>query len=513
MEYAENIRARMIRRMLGPDAVSATSLAQETGISQATLSRWRLTAASIQGVSSTKPPSSSPEPTAAPKRPQDWTALERAQAVLAASQLNEAELGEFLRCQGLYREQLEEWQRALEDALAQPRRPARSASDAKRIKELEREVARKDKALAETAALLVLKKKMELLWGEGDDDGPEERQVTLANIDEAVAAGATQAAACELLGLDERTVQRWRTRPDGVDQRRGPKTRPGNTLSDAEEAEVLALVTSKEFVGLSPHQLVAKLADMGIPRVGVDHLPAAPSTKAAAPSRPLAASHAPAAARARGHPAEPGMGVGHHVPARRRARHLLVPVLGHRRVEPKARCVGRARGAIRRAGRSAHRRRVLARGRRAGQLVLHADNGAAMKGKTMLVKLEELGIVPSFSRPRVSDDNPFPEALFRTLKYRPSYPDRPFVTLDDARRWVATFVAWYNDDHQHSGIRFVTPSERHHGHKAVILAHRHRVYLAARDRHPARWSRHTRDWTPVATVRLNPEHGHTGRVD
>ncbi len=168
MEYAENIRARMLRRMLGPDAVSATNLAQETGISQATLSRWRLAAASIQGVS-TKPPSS-PEATAAPKRPQDWTALERAQAVLAASQLDEAALGEFLRRQGLHREQLEEWQRALEDALAQSRRPARSASDAKRIKELEREVARKDKALAETAALLVLKKKMELLWGDGDDD-------------------------------------------------------------------------------------------------------------------------------------------------------------------------------------------------------------------------------------------------------------------------------------------------------------------------------------------------------
>src|SRR4029079_6699567 len=101
------------------------------------------------------------------------------------------------------------------------------------------------------------------LGGRGRRHGPEERQVTVANIDEAVAAGATQAAACELVGIDERTVQRWRARPDGVDQRRGPKTRPANTLSAAEEGEVLALVTSKEFVGLSPHQLVAKLADLG----------------------------------------------------------------------------------------------------------------------------------------------------------------------------------------------------------------------------------------------------------
>jgi transposase len=169
MEYADSVKARMVRRMLGPDAVSATRLATETGISQATLSRWL--AASIKSVSPPKPPGPpSTDLTASPKRPQDWTALERAQAVLAASQLDENELGEFLRRQGLHREQLEEWANALEEALAQPRSGRRGSGDAKRIKELEREVARKDKALAETAALLVLKKKMAVLWGEEDDD-------------------------------------------------------------------------------------------------------------------------------------------------------------------------------------------------------------------------------------------------------------------------------------------------------------------------------------------------------
>jgi transposase len=169
MEYADNLKARMVRRMVGPDAVSATSLATETGISQATLSRWR--AASIKGVSNAKPPAPpSTDSTTPPKRPQDWTALERAQAVLAASELDESELGEFLRRQGLHREQLDEWTSALEEALAQPRQGRRPSGDAKRIKELEREVARKDKALAETAALLVLKKKMAVLWGDEDDD-------------------------------------------------------------------------------------------------------------------------------------------------------------------------------------------------------------------------------------------------------------------------------------------------------------------------------------------------------
>ena len=138
-----------------------------------------------------------------------------------------------------------------------------------------------------------------------------------------------------------------------------------------------------------------------------------------------------------------------------------------------------------------------------GALLLHADNGGAMKGKTMLAKLEQLGVMPSFSRPRVSDDNPFPEALFRTLKYRPSYPDGRFASIKQARRWVGHFVAWYNEDHQHSGIRFVTPSERHDGREKAILARRHQVYQAAKARNPERWSGTTRNWAPVAIVRLN----------
>ena len=171
MDYAESVRARLFGRMLGPNGVTGWRLAAETGIAQPTLSRWLRAAASIKDVS-TKPPASPPEPSTPSKRPQDWTALERAQAVLAASQLSDAALGEFLRRQGLHREQLEEWKRALEEALAQPRRSGRASGAAKRIKELERELVRKDKALAETAALLVLKKKMALLWGDGDDDTP-----------------------------------------------------------------------------------------------------------------------------------------------------------------------------------------------------------------------------------------------------------------------------------------------------------------------------------------------------
>ena len=138
-------------------------------------------------------------------------------------------------------------------------------------------------------------------------------------------------------------------------------------------------------------------------------------------------------------------------------------------------------------------------------IVLHADNGGPMKGATMVVTLERLGVLASFSRPSVSNDNPFSESLFRTLKYRPDYPAQPFVDLAAARAWVAAFVRWYNTEHLHSAIRFVTPDDRHAGRDRVLLAARHIVYARARTRHPERWSGATRNWTPIPVVTLNPD--------
>ena len=127
-----------------------------------------------------------------------------------------------------------------------------------------------------------------------------------------------------------------------------------------------------------------------------------------------------------------------------------------------------------------------------------------MKGSTMLATLQRLGVVVSFSRPRVSDDNPYSEALFRTLKYRPEYPSGPFVSLVAAQLWVESFVRWYNHEHLHSAVRFVTPEARHSGQEEEILRQRQRVYERARQRHPGRWSGPIRDWHPIAMVTLNP---------
>jgi len=128
-----------------------------------------------------------------------------------------------------------------------------------------------------------------------------------------------------------------------------------------------------------------------------------------------------------------------------------------------------------------------------------------MKGATMLATLQRLGVVPSFSRPSVSDDNPYSESLFKTLKYTPAYPSKPFESLEAARAWVQTFACWYNTEHRHSSIRFVTPEQRHTGADKELLQKRNKVYELAKKQNPKRWSGNTRNWARESVVWLNPE--------
>ena len=142
-------------------------------------------------------------------------------------------------------------------------------------------------------------------------------------------------------------------------------------------------------------------------------------------------------------------------------------------------------------------------GIRKDQLILHSDNGGAMKGATMLATLQKLGVIPSFSRPRVSDDNPFSEALFKTLKYCPAFPSKPFSSTKEANAWVEKFVYWYNNIHLHSGIKYVTPASRHAMKDGAILEKRKKVYEEAKLKNPSRWSGKTRNWDKDEKVFLN----------
>lgn len=325
----------------------------------------------------------------------------------------------------------------------------------------------------------------------------------IALVDDAVAAGARREAACRMLDLSCRTVERWRKVP-GSDQRCGPTSIAPHALSDAEREEIRRIATAPEFSGLSPHQIVAKMADMGI------YVASESSFYRELRRAKLAAHRELSRPRVHRKPAE-RVATGPNQTWAWDITYLPGPVKGtyyylyaildvwSRKLVGVAvhDCQDDALAA------TLVEQACQREGVRRHNLLLHADNGGPMRGKTMLAKLEELGVMASFSRPRVSDDNAFAEALFRTLKYRPNYPEKRFSSLAAAVAWTESFAAWYNEDHLHSAISFVTPAQRHDGRHLRILARRHQVYIEARARHPRRWSGPTRNWKPVGSVSLH----------
>lgn len=334
----------------------------------------------------------------------------------------------------------------------------------------------------------------------------EERVAALALVDEAVRGGCRLAIACRELGLTARTLQRWRFAPDGgVDLRRGPRTKPSNALTEAERDEVVRLANSPEFRDLSPKQIVPRLADKGLyvasestfvrvlRQMGLlVHRGAAKQRTVTRPEEIIARgpnevwswdiTYLPAAVK----------GTFYYL-------YLFVDVWSRRIMKAAVFTEESAEHAS-----ELLRDACAEHGIEPGDLRVHSDNGGAMKGSTMLATMQSLGVVPSFSRPSVSDDNPFSEALFRTLKYVPAYPRKPFASVDAAWAWVERFVAWYNHEHLHSSIGFVAPDQRHRGDDRAVLTARRSVYEAARKTNPGRWTTRTREWDAPALVPLNP---------
>ena len=343
------------------------------------------------------------------------------------------------------------------------------------------------------------------MGGRGRRHGREERELIVAAVEEARAKGARLHAACSVAGISGRTVERWKKGP-ALDLRCGPKHAPANALSSAEVATVLEVLRSPENAAVSPKQLVPRLADAGI------YLASESTMYRLKRRHGLRTTRRPAERSGVTRSTTTHAATGPNqvwswditwLPTTIRGRFLYLYVVidvWSRRVvgwaEHERESADHAAALI---------RNICAEtGVDSAGLVLHSDNGKPMRGSTVLAMLQWLGIVPSFSRPHVSNDNPYSESLFRTLKQTPAYPSLPFASAGTARAWVARFVAWYNTEHRHSGIRYVTPDQRHRGEDQSILARRAEVYEAARRRRPGRWSRRTRDWTPIFAVMLNP---------
>lgn len=326
----------------------------------------------------------------------------------------------------------------------------------------------------------------------------------LGLIDEMTAEGVNLAAAMRVIGVSSRTVQRWRRPGGGADRRRGPKREPSNKLGAKEREQVLKVADSPEYRDLSPKQIVPKLADAGT-------YVASESTFYRILRQEGELSHREKSRPGSSRKPEEHVATGPcqvwswDITYLRSALRgcffylYLVVDIWSRKV------VGWSVEASESTDLAAalFRRTCAELGLDPEGLVLHSDNGGPMKGSTMLATLQQLGVIASFSRPHVSDDNAYSESLFHTLKYRPSYPSRPFESIEEARAWVADFVAWYNGSHLHSAISFVTPEDRHSGRDTLLLEKRRQVYERARRRHPERWTGSTRNWNHVEAVRLN----------
>ena len=329
----------------------------------------------------------------------------------------------------------------------------------------------------------------------------------LGMVDEAMASGARLEKACGIIDIDPRTLQRWRRQGIGEDRRAGPKSTPKNKLKPQEKKKVLEAANKPEYRNLSPKQIVPILADQGV-YMGSEStfyriLHEAKQMKHRDASNPPQKRHKPDEFLATG----PNQVFSWDIT------YLKSPVRGmfyylYMVMDVWSRKV---MGAVVHETESSELSSKLiddicaSKGIQREGIVLHSDNGGPMKGSTMRATLDRLGIIPSFSRPRVSNDNPFSEAIFRTVKYRPEYPAGSFASLEAAKDWVEWFVRWYNTEHLHSAICFVTPEERHSGKEWQILENRKAVYERARKRNPERWSGKTRDWNPVEIVRLNPD--------
>ena len=335
----------------------------------------------------------------------------------------------------------------------------------------------------------------------------DERVRIMTWVTEARTAGARQSKACQSIGISAKTFQRW-VKPDNQqDGRLDARHEVSNKLTELERQRVIKVANKPEYAALSASKIVPLLADkseyIASESTFYRVLKSEKQLQHRLPSKPVRSVNKPRALKATA-PNQlyswditylPTLVLGLFFYL-----YMVIDIYSRKVVgwqvyemESSALAADLMTDICQQENIERH------------QVTLHSDNGSPMKGATLLATLQELGVMPSFSRPSVSNDNPYSESLFRTLKYRPEYPEKAFNNLATVRAWVKRFVHWYNTEHLHSAIKFVTPEQRHKGEDKEILVKRKCVYQQAKSRHPERWSGEIRNWDQVDEVFLNPE--------
>lgn len=315
--------------------------------------------------------------------------------------------------------------------------------------------------------------------------------------------GARKNELSRVFEIPIRTIQRWEKKL--IDQRTVVKKKPKNKLSDEEYEQIISVCCEKRFADLTPHEIVPILAEEG-------RYIASESTFYRVLRKQKLLSHRTQCRERQKRPKlEPLKASGPNQVWSWDITYLKTKIKGdffflylfmdiwsrkivswdifEEQTAENASAIFRKQKEI-----------VDTEGIR-----LHSDNGSPMKGATFLATLHKLGVIPSYSRPSVSNDNAYSESLFKTLKYSETYPGN-FETVEMAKEWMQEFVNWYNTEHRHSGIKFTTPEQRHRGEDIEILKRREIVYNEARKKHPERFfNGRIRDWSHQLIVELNPE--------
>jgi putative transposase len=331
-----------------------------------------------------------------------------------------------------------------------------------------------------------------------------DRKEIILLIAEAFTNGARRIKCCELFEMSLRTLERWELKPEIEDGRKGPNNSP-HALSAEEKDQIIALANSEKYRDLSPAKIVPTLADEG------KYIASESSFFRVLRSEKMMLHRSSSSPRKISPPEELKATKPNQIwswditylktAIRGKFYYLYLPMDVFSRMIVHWEIHEFENSDL---SSVMIQNACLLNNIQKKQIVLHSDNGGPMKGATMLATLQRIGVIPSLSRPSVSNDNPFSESLFKTLKYCPQYPEKGFESVDNARKLMKKFVHWYNHIHLHSSIRFVTPHARHYGEDVEVLENRKLVYAVAKSKNPKRWSRQIRNWNQDQQVFLNP---------
>ena len=316
--------------------------------------------------------------------------------------------------------------------------------------------------------------------------------------------GARRRFACNAIGLSTRTLERWQKSPGGTDLRKGPKNHPRKFRKE-EVDKVLSVANSVEFCDSPPCQIVPILSDRNeyvgsessFYRILRRHNLLHHRHRSRKPRKAPAYTKIPTDVK------KPNDAWTWDItllnsPIRGQYYYLYMFEDVYSRKIVGWEVHDRQNDYLS----SSLFKKICLKENTKVPARLHSDNGGPMRGWTMLATLQRLGVVPSFSRPCVKNDNPHIESLFKTMKYGSTFPKRPFESIEAARMWVENFTSWYNNRRRHSGLNYVTPQERHDGRDQAIQEKRTQLYERAQMMNPCRWTKSPRNWMSIKLPRL-----------